>query len=92
MLNRSSSFTVIVSFIALALVGIALVPLLPVKLSPSRSLPSLTISFSMPNNSAKVIESEVTSRLESMLARIQGVKQISSTSGNGHGSIILGLD
>lgn len=92
MLNRSSSFTVIVSFIALALVGIALVPLLPVKLSPSRSLPSLTISFSMPNNSAKVIESEVTSRLESMLARIQGVKQISSTSENGYGSITLGLD
>lgn len=91
-MKRLSSFTVIVSFIALALVGIALVPLLPVKLSPSRSLPSLTISFSMPNNSARVIESEVTSRLESMLARIQGVKKISSTSENGFGSVTLGLD
>ena len=91
-MKRLSSFTVIVSFIALALVGIALLPLLPVKLSPSRSLPSLTISFSMPNNSARVIESEVTSRLESMLARIQGVKQISSTSENGFGSVTLGLD
>lgn len=92
MSKRLSSFTVIVSFIALALVGIALVPLLPVKLYPSRTLPSLTISFSMPDNSARVIESEVTSRLESMLARIQGVKQISSTSENGSGSITLGLD
>lgn len=92
MLKRLSSFTVIVSFIALALVGIALIPLLTVKLSPSRALPSLTISFSMPNNSARVIESEVTSRLESMLARIKGVKQISSTSENGFGSITLGLD
>lgn len=87
-----SSFTVIVSFLALALVGGALVSLLPVKLSPSRSLPSLTVSFTMPNNSSRVIESEVTSRLESMLARIQGVKEISSNSQNGSGSITLGLD
>ena len=28
-------------------------PLLPVKLSPSRSLPSLTVSFTMPGNSAR---------------------------------------
>lgn len=91
-MNKLSSFTVIVSFIALAIVGAALVPLLPVKLSPSRSLPSLTVSFSMENNSARVIESEVTSKLESMLARVQGVKEISSTSGNGYGNITLGLD
>lgn len=91
-MKRFSPFTIIVSFIALAVMGIALVPLLPVKLSPSRSLPSLTISFSMPDNSARVIESEVTSRLESMLARIQGVKEITSISENGYGSITLGLD
>lgn len=91
-MKRLSSFTIIVSFITLALVGVALVPLLPVKLSPSRSLPSLTVSFSMPDNSARVIESEVTSRLESMLARVQGVKEISSNSRNGNGSITLGLD
>ena len=36
---KISSFTIIVSFLCLALVGVALVPLLPVKLSPSRTLP-----------------------------------------------------
>ncbi len=91
-MKRLSSFTIIVSFIALSIVGLALVPLLPVKLAPSRSMPTLTISFSMPDNSARVIESEVTSRLESMLARIQGVKEISSKSENGSGWISLGLD
>lgn len=39
MKKNLSSFTVIVAFIALAIVGIALVPRLPVKLSPSRNLP-----------------------------------------------------
>lgn len=92
MKQRLSSFTVIVTFIALAIVGAALVPLLPVKLSPSRSLPSLTVSFTMPGNSARVIESGVTSKLESMLARVQGVKEITSTSSNGSGYITIGLD
>lgn len=86
------SFTVIVTFIAVALMGCALLPLLPVKLSPSETLPRLTVSFSMPGNSARAIESEVTSKLESMLSRIKGVKHVNSQSSNGSGSITLDLD
>ena len=56
-----SSFTLIVTFVCLSLVGLALLPLLPVKLSPSHTLPRLTVSFSMPGNPAPVVESEVTS-------------------------------
>ena len=87
-----SPFTLIVTFVCLSLVGLALLPLLPVKLSPSQSLPGLTVSFSMPGNSSRVIEAEVTSRLESMLTRVKGVKSVSSTSDNGSGSITLSLD
>ena len=76
----------------MALVGIALIPMLPVKLAPSRTLPSLTVYFSMPNNSARIVEMEVTSKLEAMLARIKGIKNIYSTSGNGWGNITLELD
>ena len=72
--------------------GIALTPLLPVKLAPSRTLPALTVSFSMPDNSARIVEMESTSKLEAMLARIKGVKSIYSTSGNGWGRITLELD
>lgn len=94
-MNRSpniSSFTIIVSFLCLALAGLTFIPLLPIKLSPSRTLPKLTVHYSMPNHSSRVIEMEVTSRLESMLARIKGVKEISSLSANGSGSITIELD
>ena len=87
-----SPFTLIVTFVCLSLVGLALMPLLPVKLSPSRTLPGLTVSFTMPGNSSRVIEAEVTSRLEAMLSRVKGVKGINSTSDNGSGSITLEMD
>ena len=91
--NRTfSPFTLIVTFVCLSLVGLALLPLLPVKLSPSRTLPGLTVSFSMPGNSSRVIEAEVTSRLEAMLARVKGVKSVNSISDNGSGSITLEMD
>ena len=87
-----SSFTLIVTFVCLSLVGIALVPLLPVKLSPSRDMPGLSVSFSMPGNSARVVETEVTSRLEGMLSRVNGIRNITSTSDNGSGYIRIELD
>ena len=89
---KISSFTIIVTFLCVALTGLAFIPLLPIKLSPSRTLPRLTISYSMPGNSARVIEMEVTSRLESMLSRIKGIKEISSSSTSGSGYITLEFD
>lgn len=87
-----SSFTLIVTFVCLSLVGLALMPLLPVKLSPSSTMPGLTVSFSMPGNSSRVIEAEVTSKLEGMLSRVNGIRNIYSTSDNGSGSLRIELD
>lgn len=87
-----SSFTLIVTFVCLSLIGVVLVPLLPVKLAPSRTLPGLTVSFSMPGNSSRVIEAEVTSKLEAMMARVKEIRKVNSTSDNGSGSISLELD
>lgn len=89
---KISSFTIIIAFIAISLAGCALIPLLPVRLTPSRNLPSLTISFSMPHNSAKTVESEVTSMIESIVARVDGVKSINSKSYNGGGRVTIDLD
>lgn len=89
---KASSFTVIISFLAIAIVGCALIPLLPVKLAPSQTLPNITVSFSMPGNSARSIEAEVTSRLESVLARVRGVKSIDSKSYNNGGRVTISLD
>ncbi|MDR1258871.1 MAG: efflux RND transporter permease subunit [Tannerellaceae bacterium] len=87
-----SRFSVILAFICTALAGIAFIPLLPVKLEPSYTLPRLSVSYNMPNNSSRVIEMEVTSRLEAMLSRIKGIREIRSTSGNGWGRISLEID
>lgn len=90
--TKASAFTLIVAFISVALVGLALVPLLPVKLNPSRTLPGFTVWFSMNGTSARVVEMTATSKLEAMLARVKGIRSISSTSGNGWGSIGVSLD
>lgn len=90
--SKASAFTLIVAFISVALVGLALVPLLPVKLNPSRTLPGFSVWFSMGGTSARVVEMTATSKLEAMLARVKGIQSISSTSGNGWGSINVSLD
>ncbi len=92
MKNKIPSFSIILVFICLTLVGLTLIPLLPVKLSPSQTLPQVGVGFSMPGNSSRVIEMEVTSKLESMLSRIKGIESISSTSGNGWGWVSIRLD
>jgi multidrug efflux pump subunit AcrB len=87
-----ANFSIILIFVCTALAGIAFIPMLPVKLEPSYTLPRLSISYEMPNHSARVIEIEITSRLEAMLSRIKGIKEIESTSGNGWGRITIEFD
>ena len=86
--KRFPSFTIIILAIALSVMGLALIPLLPVKLNSSRTLPQITVSYSLANASGRVVESEVTSKIEAMLSRIKGVKDIASTSSSSGGSYI----
>ena len=87
-----SSFKVLLVYVCVILVGVFLLPKLPVKLAPKRDMPSLTISYNMSNMSSRVVEMEVTSRLEGMLSRIKGIQQVSSTSNNGNGYISVQLN
>ena len=87
-----SPFTVIVSAICLSLIGLAFVPFLPLKLQPSEKMPVISVSYYMNGATSKVVETEVTSRLEAMFARMSGVEDIESVSENGSGSITLRLD
>ena len=84
---RISSFSIILIFFCLTLAGLALMPFLPVKLAPSQTLPEMSVSFNLSGNAARVVEMEATSKLEAMLARIKGVENIRSTSGNGWGRV-----
>lgn len=77
---------------ALAILGCALIPRLPVKLMPSQALPRLTVSFTMPDASPRVVEQEVTAKIEGLMARIRGVKGINSRSDNGGGYVTVNFD
>ena len=87
--NTISSFSVIIVFAALILIGISLIPLINFQLEPSRSLPTLSVSYNWSNASSKVIEQEVTSKLEGVFNSIHGVKEIQSVSRKGGGTINL---
>jgi len=84
-----SSFSVIVVFAALMLMGVSVLPLIDLQLEPSRSLPSLTVSFTWPNASARVIEQKVTTRLEGMFSSVRGIREMNSVSYRGRGTIEL---
>jgi multidrug efflux pump subunit AcrB len=90
-MKQISSFSVILVAFCLSLIGIALMPLLPVKLTPSHTLPQLSVSFGMPS-APRVVELEVTSKLEAMLARIKGVENIQSKSWSGGGVVNVRFD
>jgi len=69
------------------IVGLAMVPLLNIQLNPSRAGYSVHVDFYWSEASARVIEQEVTSKLESMFSTMNGVRDISSVSREGMGTI-----
>ncbi len=92
-INKSSfsSFSIIVVFLALMIIGTAFIPALDVRFKPGRDLPQLSVQFSWPNASPEVIEEE-TSKIEGVLGKINQVKSIESTSSVGSGSVTLNFD
>jgi multidrug efflux pump subunit AcrB len=86
-----SSFSVIVVFLALMVIGAAFVPLLDVRFKPDQNVQRISVRFSWPNASPQVIEQE-TSKIEGVLGKISQVKSIESTSSVGNGVITLDFD
>lgn len=87
MKSKIPSFTILASFICLCIIGASMIPLLSVQLNPTKSLPSLSVSFSWYNVSAKLIEQEVTSKLEGVFNTVKGIKEINSSTNKENGSI-----
>ena len=86
---KLSSFSILIIFILLMIIGASLLPLLNVQLTPSRSLPGLSVSYRWSDASARVIEQEVTSKLEGLFSAVNGIKGVSSVSSKGSGRINL---
>ena len=86
---QPSSFSILIIFILLMIVGVSVLPLLNVQLTPSRSLPGLSVSYRWPDASARVIEQEVTSKLEGLFSGVKGINEVSSVSEKSYGRIDL---
>lgn len=84
---KFSNLTILTCFVCLCIIGASMIPLLSVQLNPTTSLPSLSVNFSWHDVSAKVIEQEVTSKLEGVFNTVNGVKEISSNTDREQGSI-----
>jgi multidrug efflux pump subunit AcrB len=87
-----STFTINILFVVLIIVGAAMIPLLSLQLNPTRTLPSLTISWTWPEAPVRVVEQEVTTTLEGVLSTVSGVKKISSITNNESGNITVEFD
>lgn len=86
------AFSVNTLFAVMMLLGISLIPVLSLQLMPSSRSHVLSVNFSWANASPELLEMEVTSRLEGILARTKGLTDISSNTSNGYGSITLSVD
>lgn len=86
------AFSVLIVFVLLLIIGAVLLPLLNIQLNPSKSLPSAEVSYYWPNASARIVEQEVTSKLEGALNQIKGIEEISSVSKKGSGTVQIEFD
>lgn len=85
--RKTAPISVILVFVALIIIGAALIPGLHFKLSPSRSNQNVNVNYQWSGTSARIIELEVTSKLENMFSSMKGLEQISSSSSLGSGRI-----
>ncbi len=89
---KISSFTVILTFVVLMVIGVAVLPLLDVGVEPTpRQGKTITIAYDWPNVSAKVIEQNLTSPIEGMVSSLKGVESVASNSYFGHNEIMVNL-
>ena len=89
---RRSHFTLLLALAVIIVVGAALVPRIDVADQPRpRQGKTLGVWFSWPGASAKVVEQNVTSRIEGLVSMVSGVKEVSSESNFGSGSVRINL-
>ncbi|TXB68399.1 efflux RND transporter permease subunit [Phaeodactylibacter luteus] len=85
------TFTTFILFACLTVIGFALLPLLSVQWLPSGQQSQMSIEYSWPGASPKVLEGEVTSVLEGAFGLVRGVENLYSISRKGTASITLDL-
>ena len=82
-----SSFSVLLIAVALAAVGIVSIPRLNVQYKPSEPGYTIRVSYRLAGASSESLESEVTSKIEGVLAGLDGCRKVTSVSSKGVGSV-----
>ena len=89
---KRTYFTQLLTLVILMVIGAGLLPQIEVADQPRpRQGKTLTVWYGWPGSSAKVIEQNVTSRLEGMVSAVKGVQEITSESYFGSGRISITL-
>jgi len=91
-LGYFSHFKALAIFGLLSLIGLSIIPSLNIKLNPQKINNYIYIKFNYPKGNPKLIENEITSRLEGITASIEGTLEIDSKSKKGEGQIKLKID
>ena len=84
-----SSFSVLLLMAVAAVVGMACFAMLKIQYAPSAPERTVSVEYTYPGASARILEAEVTSPLEGVLSNIKGCRSISSTSYGDRGVIEL---
>lgn len=84
-----SSFSVLLIMVVLMVIGLSVSSLISLQYSPSITQKSISISYTWPQASARIIEQEVTSKIEGVLASVTGVDELVSSTYMGGGYITL---
>ena len=90
-MKKLPSFSVILIFVVLMIIGAGVIPLMNIQYTPSIKGSELQVSYSWPGASAKLVEMDVTSTLEGVIASVKGIKSVSSVSRKGNGTITITL-
>ena len=89
---RVSKFTLLLMLAIMMVIGVALLPSIDVADKPRpRQGKTLTVVFAWPRASAKIIEQNVTSRIEGLASSVKGVENVSSESYFGSGKVVVEL-
>lgn len=83
---------VIMSFIAVMLLGLVASGLLPVSLLPDIHIPEISVQVSYPNSSARELENTVVTPLRQQLLQVSALSAIESESRDGNGIIRMRFD
>lgn len=86
------SFSILLTMCILMIVGAALIDKLDIGSEPRPEQgKTLTISYSWSGKAAKVVEQNITSRIEALVSSVKGVEDVSSVSEFGSGRVTVQL-